>query len=169
MGQFSDFIIWLLIVAAGFSFALGETVDSIAIIVIVIINACIGAFQEQKAQNSLESLKKLSAPTARVRRNGELQIVLATAVVCGDIVSVEAGDYIPADMRLIEEHCCRIDESMLTGEPLPIDKDLAEIKGESLIPAEQMNMAFMGTIVTTGKAKGIVVQTGMKTQLGQIT
>ncbi len=169
IAQFKDFVIWLLLSAALIALVLGETIDSIAIIAIVIINAIIGTIQEKKAQISLESLKKLSSPMARVLRDDEVIVIPAEDLVCGDIVLIEAGDYIPGDLRLFSANQLKIDESMLTGETLSVDKEATILSADELIISEQYNMAFMGTVVTSGKGKGVMIAGGMKTELGKIT
>ncbi|MBP7461035.1 MAG: cation-translocating P-type ATPase [Candidatus Delongbacteria bacterium] len=169
ISQFADFVIWLLIIASMISFALGEIIDSLAIFTIIIVNALIGAYQEKRAQISLESLKRLSAPMARVIRNDQVLLLPSAELVCGDLVMLEAGDYVPADIRLIESHNFRIDESLLTGENLPVEKNSLELPGSDLVLSEQSNMAFMGTIVISGKGQGIAVHTGMNSELGKIT
>lgn len=167
--QFADFVIWLLIIASLISFVLGEIIDSLAIFTIIIVNALIGAYQEKRAQISLESLKRLSAPMARVIRNDQVLLIPSEELVCGDLVMLEAGDFVPADIRLIESHNFRIDESLLTGENLPVEKNSMELPGSDLVLSEQSNSAFMGTIVISGKGKGIVVHSGMNSELGKIT
>ncbi len=166
--QFSDFIIWMLIIAAVISILLGHIIDSTAILIIVIINAFIGAYQEKKAQTSLASLKRMSSQMAKVIRNSEIMVVPSEELVAGDIVIIEAGDHIPADMRLFEAHNLSIDESLLTGENIPVEKIIYELNETDLLPADQLNMAFKGSTVIKGKGKGVVVEVGKNTQIGAI-
>ena len=172
--QFNDFMIITLIIAAIISAVVsklnGEAdyIDSIIIVAIVIFNAIMGLVQEQKAEKSLEALKKMSAPNAKVRRNGRVQEIDATMVVPGDIVILEAGNYVPADCRLINSFNLKIEESALTGETIPSLKDSSKILKENTAMGDLCNMVFATTIVVNGHGEAIVVETGMNTRVGKI-
>ena len=172
--QFNDFMIITLIIAAIISAVVsklnGEAdyIDSIIIVAIVIFNAIMGLVQEQKAEKSLEALKKMSAPNAKVRRNGRVQEIDATMVVSGDIVILEAGNYVPADCRLINSYNLKIEESALTGETIPSLKDSSKILKENTAMGDLCNMVFATTIVVNGHGEAIVVETGMNTRVGKI-
>lgn len=169
LDQFKDFMIIILLVAAAISgILLKEWVDAIVILVVVIANAIIGIIQEGKAEKSLEALKKMSAPNAKVIRNGQKEIINSEDVVPGDIIFVEAGDLVPADARIIECANLKIEESALTGESVPVEKNEKIIEEKNIPLGDMKNMMFSGTVVTYGRAKGIVVATGMETQNGKI-
>jgi Ca2+-transporting ATPase len=166
--QFNNFIVMLLIVASFVSAFLGEWVDASAIMAIVVLNAVLGIIQERRAEEALAALKKLAAPEARVLRDGKRLTIPARELVPGDIVFLEAGNHIPADVRLLEAVNLDIEEAALTGESLPVHKN-ASMKLEKDIPlGDWRNTAFMGTTVTYGRGRGVVVATGMRTQLGLI-
>ena len=145
-----------------------DYIDSIIIVAIVIFNAIMGLVQEQKAEKSLEALKKMSAPNAKVRRNGKIREIEASKVVPGDIVMLEAGNYVPADCRLIDSYNLQIEESSLTGETLPTSKQADIILNANTAMGDLKNMAFATTIVVNGHAEAVVVETGMNTKVGQI-
>ncbi|MFZ3070026.1 MAG: HAD-IC family P-type ATPase, partial [Anaerolineaceae bacterium] len=167
-GQINSFVIWLLIAAALISALLGDWVEAGAILLIVILNAIMGIVQESRAEESLAALKKLAAPEAQVLRDGHRISVPAPKLVPGDVVFIEAGNYIPADIRLMEAVNLSIDEASLTGESVPAKKN-AESALETDIPiGDRENSAFMGTLVTYGRGKAVVTSTGMNTQLGLI-
>ncbi|WP_079709394.1 cation-translocating P-type ATPase [Paraliobacillus ryukyuensis] len=166
--QFQDFMVLVLLAATLLSGLLGEYVDAIAIIVIVIINSILGFFQEQRAEKSLSKLKELSAPVAHVLRDGEWVSLPSTHIVAGDLIKLTSGDRIVADIRLIKSASLEIEESALTGESLPVTKHVNAIPTNNIEYADQMNMAFMGTLVTKGSGVGVVVGTGMDTVMGQI-
>ena len=172
--QFNDFMIITLIIAAIISAVVsklnGEAdyIDSIIIVAIVIFNAIMGLVQEQKAEKSLEALKKMTAPNAKVRRDGRVQEIDATLVVPGDIVVLEAGNYVPADCRLINSYNLKIEESALTGETIPSLKDSSKILKENTAMGDLCNMVFATTIVVNGHGEAIVVETGMNTRVGKI-
>ena len=172
--QFNDFMIIVLIIAAIISAIVAKTngsgdyIDSIIIIAIVIFNAIMGLIQEEKAEKSLEALKKMSAPNAKVRRNGKIREIEASKVVPGDIVMLEAGNYVPADCRLIDSYNLQIEESSLTGETLPTSKQADIILNANTAMGDLKNMAFATTIVVNGHAEAVVVETGMNTKVGQI-
>jgi Ca2+-transporting ATPase len=166
--QFKDFVVLILIVAAGISIVVGEAVDAIAITAIVIINAVIGVVQESKAENALRALKKMAAPNARVVRDGVPQTIAAREIVPGDLVILEAGNYVPADMRLVEAVNLRIDEASLTGESTPSGKEAEIVLARDAPVGDRKNLAFMSTLVSYGRGKGLVISTGMDTEIGLI-
>lgn len=165
--QFKDFLIILLFIAAIVAGLLGEWMDSAVIMGIVILNAVIGVFQEYKAEQSLAALKRLSSPLAKVVRNGHVKSIPAPELVPGDIVILEAGDFVPADARLIETANLKIEEAALTGESVPVEKTTMTLP-EELPLGDQKNLVFMGTVVTYGRGKAVVTATGMKTEIGRI-
>ena len=167
LNQFKNFLILLLIFATVVSFFLGEFIDAIAMMVIVLLSTSLGFFQEYRAEKAIEALKRISAPTVRVIREGKVTRIPVREIVIGDILSLEAGDIIAADSRIIESKSLQIDEASLTGESVPSDKITTPYKSKIQID-EQENMAFMGTVVTYGKGKAVVTSTGMKTELGKI-
>ncbi len=168
LAQFNNFIILLLIGAAAISGLLGEWIDSGAILAIVILNATLGVIQERRAEEALAALKKLAAPEAQVLRGGSRRTVPGPELVPGDIVFIEAGNFVPADLRLLEAVNLRLEEAALTGESVPVQKD-ASIRLEADVPlGDRKNTVFMGTIVNSGRGQGIVVSTGMHTQIGLI-
>jgi len=167
LDQFKEFLVVLLLIAAVISGFLGEWVDSVVILIIVALNAFLGVFQEFKAEKALAALKKLAAPHAKVLRNGHVHEISASELVPGDIIILEAGDFVPADCRLIEAVNLKVEESALTGESVPVDK-VTETFTDELPLADRKNLVFMGTVVTYGRAKAIVTQTGMQTEIGQI-
>ncbi|MFE4105254.1 cation-translocating P-type ATPase [Almyronema epifaneia] len=166
--QFKSPIIALLAIAAVLSFAFQEWIEGIAILIAIGLNAGIGFFTEVKAVRSMESLKQLSKSQAQVRRAGEVQVISAEDIVPGDIVVLEGGDLVSADLRLIKASKLQVDESPLTGESLPVSKTTAAIAAERPL-AEQENMLFKGTAVTRGTGEGVAVATGMDTELGKIS
>ncbi|MEN8242009.1 MAG: HAD-IC family P-type ATPase, partial [Chloroflexota bacterium] len=161
--QFNDFVIWLLIAAALISAFLGEWVETGAIMAIVLLNAILGIVQERRAEEALAALKQLAAPDAEVIRDGIRQVVPARDLVPGDIVYLEAGNYIPADLRLVETFNLRVEEAALTGESVPVQKDYMMQLPEDASLGDRKNSAFMGTLVSYGRGLGLVVYTGMKT------
>lgn len=166
--QFKDFMVLVLLGATLISGLLGEVVDAIAIIAIVVINAFLGFFQERKAEKSLDALKELSAPQVMVLRDGNWVKVLSKEVVPGDIIKFSSGDRIGADVRLIESNSLEIEESALTGESVPVPKYTGTLNIADPGIGDMENMAFMGTLITRGNGVGVVVGTGMKTAMGQI-
>ncbi len=166
--QFKNFLIIILIGAALLSIFLDEWIDAIVILAIVILNAVIGVVQESKAEASLAALKKMSAPSARVIRDGQQQTIPARELVVGDLVMVEAGNYMPADLRLVEAVNLKSEEASLTGESVPVDKNAKVILEADAPLGDRDNMAFSSMLVTYGRGAGIVTATGMDTQLGQI-
>ncbi|GGD65106.1 calcium-translocating P-type ATPase, SERCA-type [Paenibacillus nasutitermitis] len=167
-GQFKDFMVLVLIGATLISGLLGEYLDAITIVAIIIINAVLGFVQEYRAEKSLRALKALSAPAAKVMRGSTIVVLPASEVVPGDIVLVESGDRIPADVRFIETNSCYAEESALTGESVPVGKHNQPIAEAELPLGDQRNIGFMGTMVTRGTAKGLVIRTGMDTEMGKI-
>lgn len=168
LGQFNDFMIIVLLAAAVISSLVGDLKDSLTILAIVFINAIIGFTQEVRAQRALAALKKMAGSEARVRRNGIEQFLDASALVVGDIVIIEAGNIVPADLRLIETAHLKVDESALTGESIHTDKSTEAITREQLPLGDRLNMAYKSTIVAFGRAEGVVVATGMQTEVGRI-
>jgi len=166
--QFNNYLVIILIVAALISLALGEYVDSIAIMFIVALNAVVGVIQESKAEQALAALKKMSAPNAQVIRDGRQLAVPGAEIVCGDVVLLEAGNYVPADLRLVESVNLRIEEASLTGESVPAEKNAQVVLDRDIPLGDRRNTAFMGTVITYGRGKGLVTGTGMNTQIGLI-
>jgi Ca2+-transporting ATPase len=166
--QFKEFMILVLIGAAVISGLIGEAVDTIAIIVIIILNGVIGFVQEYRAEKAMAALKKMSAPTGTVLRGGSATEVKASDIVPGDIALLEAGMIVPADMRLIEAAQLRAVEAALTGESLPVEKHTAPISEAQMPVGDRKNISYKGTIVSSGRGVGVVVATGMKTELGRI-
>jgi len=168
LAQFNNFIILLLIGAAIISGVLGEWIDAIAILAIVVLNATLGVIQERRAEEALAALKKLAAPEAQVLRGGSRLTVPGPELVPGDIVFIEAGNFVPADLRLVEAVNLRLEEAALTGESVPVQKD-ADVCLEADVPlGDRKNTTFMGTMVNSGRGRGLVVSTGMHTQIGLI-
>lgn len=167
--QINDVLIYILLGAAIISALLGETSDAVIIAIVIIVNAIIGVVQESKAEKALEALKKLSTPKAIVRRDGALKEIPSEELVPGDIVIIDAGRYIPCDLRLVETANLKIEESALTGESVPSDKDADAVLGSpDTALGDQKNMAFMSTLSTYGRGVGIAVATGMDTEIGKI-
>lgn len=168
-GQLKDMLIYVLLVAAGITFVIGEYVDGLIILLVVILNAVIGVVQEYKAEKAIEALQEMSTPKALVRRDGEIREINSEEIVPGDIVIIEAGRYIPADLRLIETANLQIEESALTGESVPAEKEASFIiEDPNTAIGDRDNMAFMSTLATYGRGVGIVVGTGMDTEIGKI-
>lgn len=166
--QFRALVIWILLAAAVIAGVLGEWIDTLAIAAIVLLNAVIGYMQEERAGRALAALRRLSAPVAKVRRRGVTRSEPASELVPGDVVELEAGDNVPADVRLLRAFGLAVQESALTGESTAVDKDAnAELAAATAL-GDRRNMAFMGTIVAAGKATAVVVATGMGTELGKI-
>ncbi|MTI61014.1 MAG: calcium-translocating P-type ATPase, PMCA-type [Firmicutes bacterium] len=166
--QFRDFMIIVLMAATCLSFLMGEISDGITIFAIIIINGIMGFIQEYRAERSLAALKKLAAPEARVIRDGRLEEVAAEELVPGDLIVLEAGNRVPADCRLLEAAGLQVDESLLTGESITVAKSTGKLYAAGLNITEQTNILFMGTTVTRGRAKAVVVNTGMDTEMGKI-
>jgi P-type Ca2+ transporter type 2C len=166
--QFNQLVIWILIAATILSGALGDWLEAGAIFAIVLLNALLGFLQERKAEEALSSLRKLSSPNARVLRDGALHSIAAQELVPGDIVELEAGDRVPADVRLISNFGLKAQEAALTGESTPVEKDAGAVLPNESTIAERINMVFMGTSVVAGKGRGVVAATGMESELGRI-
>lgn len=168
MHQFEDFMVIVLMITTLISALLGEVVDAVAILAIIVMNAILGFIQEYRAEKSLDTLKELTAPTAEVIRNNRHIIIEANSIVPGDIVVLEAGDRVPADARLIKASSLYVDESALTGESVPVAKNTTIIETDDLALGDLVNMVFMGTLVTRGRAEALVVGTGMDSEIGKI-
>ena len=174
LAQFSDYMVIILLVAAGISFVTsllegnGDFFDAVMILLIVVLNAAIGVFQENKAEKALEALQDLSAPTVYVLRNGEKVCLHSEELVVGDIIYLAAGDLVPADARLLEAVSLQTSEAALTGESTPVSKDADAVIYDQINIAEAKNMVFSSSIVLSGHARAVVVETGMHTQVGKI-
>ena len=169
LAQFKDFMIIVLIVAALLSgFVAQEWTDAAIIMIVVILNAVLGVFQETRSEEAINALKKMATPNAHVRRDGQIVEIPSTELVPGDLVLLEAGDVVPADLRLTLTKSLKIEESALTGESVPVDKTSEPINEEKVALADQDNMAFANTNVTYGRGEGIVTETGMNTEVGKI-
>ena len=165
--QFKDFLVLILIGASIVSAFVGEVADSLVIIVIVVLNAALGVFQEAKAEKAMEALQKMAAPNSKVIRDGNIQTVPSRELVVGDIVLLEAGDYVPADVRILESMNLKVEEASLTGESVPVEKETVAIDHEASL-ADRHNMGYMGTVVTYGRGKAVIIGTGMNTEIGKI-
>ncbi|HZR05533.1 MAG TPA: cation-translocating P-type ATPase [Candidatus Udaeobacter sp.] len=168
LSQFNQLVIWILIAATLLSAILGDWLEAGAILAIVLLNALLGFFQEQKAEKALSSLQKLSSPIAKAIRGGSLRTVAAATLVPGDVIELEAGDHIPADARLVTTFGLKTQEAALTGESTPVEKDGVAVLPENVGIAERANMVFTGTTVVGGKGRAVVTATGMNTELGRI-
>ena len=167
LSQFKSPIVWLLVFAAGLSFYFGEWLDGIAILAVILINALIGFYMEYQAERSMNALKKLSAVPAKVLRNKTIEEINAEDIVPGDVVYIEAGDMVPADGRIFNASQVQIDESALTGESVPVEKQIEKIQSDTTL-AERNNMLYKGTYSTKGNGYMVVTDTGMDTELGKI-
>jgi len=168
LNQFKDFMVLVLVGATIISGLLGEMLDALTIIAIILINGVLGFYQEYRAERSLRALKELSAPFAKVIRGGELLHIPARELVAGDVVLLESGDRVPADLRFMECNDCSVDESALTGESVPVVKSAGKLDSADLALGDRKNCGYLGTMVTRGTAKGIVTVTGMRTEMGKI-
>ena len=167
--QLNDILIYILLAAAVISALLGETSDAIIIAIVIFINATVGIIQESKAEKALDALKKLSTPKAVVKRDGQLKEIPSEEVVPGDVIIIDAGRYVPCDLRLLEAANLKVEESALTGESVPVDKDASLVlNSEDTALGDQKNMLFMSTLATYGRGVGVAVSTGMNTQIGKI-
>ncbi len=168
LDQFTEFMIMVLIVAAIISGFVGDVGDTIFIIVIVILNAVVGFIQEFRAERAMAALKRMSEVSARVLRDGEIQTINASELVPGDMVLLEAGNIVPADFRLTEAAQLRIDESALTGESVAVEKQIHSLPVVDVPLGDKTCLAYKGTIVTYGRGRGLVIATGMQSELGKI-
>ncbi|MFM2249166.1 MAG: hypothetical protein RLZZ358_93 [Bacteroidota bacterium] len=168
LDQFKDLMILILAGAALLSGWIGDWTDTLIILGILLLNAILGFVQEYKAEKAMDSLKKLTQTQSKVLRSGKVISIPASQLVVGDVILLEAGNQVPADVRFLESFSLKIDESSLTGESLPVDKRMETLHGENLSPGDQFNMGFKGTLVTQGRATGVVVAIGMDTELGKI-
>lgn len=168
LAQFQDLVVWLLIVAAVISGVTADWTDAAAIIAIVLLNAVLGFFQEERAEQALAALRRLIVPVAKTYRDGRLQALPARELVPGDVIQLEAGDHVPADVRLLQSASLRIQEAVLTGESVPVEKDARVVLPPETALADRRNMGYLSTTVASGAAQAIVVATGMQTQIGQI-
>ena len=171
--QFKDFSIIVLIIAAIVSGVVGiqqgnGITDTIIILIVVLVNAIIGVAQESKAEKSLEALQKLSDHASKVIRDGNMKVIPAKELVPGDLVVLDTGDYIPADLRIVEEANLKSQESSLTGESVPVEKTSEIIEDTEIGIGDRKNMLFSSSLVTYGRGQGIVVETGMTTEVGKI-
>ena len=166
--QFNELMVWILIAAAIISGAVGELIDTFAILAIVLMNGVIGFVQEERAENALAALRKMSAPHAKAIRGGHVKSLPSTELVPGDRIELEAGDNIPADARLLEAFSLRVQEASLTGESTPSEKDAKARLDAATDLGDRSNMVYSGTVISTGKASAVVVATGMQTELGHI-
>lgn len=165
--QFKDFMIIVLLAAALISGVLGEISDAIIILLVVVLNAALGVFQEAKAEEAINALRQMASPMARVKRNGHVVSIKSEDIVPGDIVLLEAGDVVPADIRLIEANSLKVEEAALTGESVPVEKEMVIVEDDASL-GDRVNMAFSSTNVTYGRGTGVVVGTGMNTEVGHI-
>jgi Ca2+-transporting ATPase len=168
LSQFSDFMILVLIAAAVISGFIGELVDTVIILVIVVLNAIVGFVQEYRAEKAMAALRKMAALHCVVLRDGVATDLPAADLVPGDVVLLEAGNAVPADIRLIESYSIRVDESTLTGESVPVDKTTVEVQDENASLGDRLNLVYKGTGITHGRGTGVVVETGMRTEIGKI-
>ncbi|MDF1516055.1 MAG: HAD-IC family P-type ATPase, partial [Anaerolineae bacterium] len=167
-GQLKDFVVMILLVSAVVSALLGDYIEAIAIMAIVVLNTAIGVIQESRAEEALAALKKMAAPEAHVTRGGHRVLVPSRELVPGDIVTIEAGSIIPADLRLVQSVNLKIEEASLTGESVPVNKYADQVSSVKAGIGDRHNMAFMSTVVTYGRGSGVIVATGMQTEIGHI-
>lgn len=166
--QFKDLVVWILIAAALIAGLLGDVTDTFAILAIVLLNGLIGFFQQERAEQAIAALRRLSSPNAKVVRGGQAKSLPASELVPGDVIELEAGDNVPADARLLEAFSLQIQEASLTGESTPAEKDAKATISEDAALGDRRNMIYMGTVAATGRARALVVATGMQTELGSI-
>ncbi len=168
LAQLNNFVVILLVVAAVISALLGDVIEAVVIMAIVVLNAVLGVVQESRAEKALAALKKMAAPEAETIRDGHRVRVSSRELVPGDVVLIEAGNYVPADLRLIESVNLKIDEASLTGESVAVEKQATDTLKPDVPLSDRRNAAYMSTLVTYGRGKGIVIGTGMNTQMGMI-
>ena len=168
LAQLNNFVIILLVVASVISALLGDLIEAVVIMAIVVLNAVLGVVQESRAEKALAALKKMAAPEAETIRDGHRVRVSSRELVPGDVVLIEAGNYVPADLRLIESVNLKIDEASLTGESVAVEKQATDTMKPDVPLSDRRNAAYMSTLVTYGRGKGIVIGTGMNTQMGMI-
>ncbi len=166
--QFKNIMIIVLLIAAAISGFTHELTDALIILAVVLINAILGVAQESKAEKALSALKSMSSPFAKIKRNGEIRQIKSSELVPGDIVSLEAGDFVPADMRLLHSSSLKIEEAALTGESVPVEKTVEIIERKDIVIGDRKNMAWSGSSVTYGRGIGVVTATGMDTEVGRI-
>ncbi len=166
--QFSDFMVLILLAATAISALMGEMTEAVTIIAIVVLNAILGFVQEYRTEKTMEALKNLAAPTAKVVRSGKAQIIPAEQIVPGDLVILETGDRVPADASLVESNNLQVDESLLTGESVPVEKSVSRVGNRLYDSSQKASSIYMGTVVTGGRARAIVHATGMNTEMGSI-
>jgi len=166
--QFSDFMTLVLLASTAISIFMGEMTEAVTIIAIVVLNSILGFIQEYRTERTLEALKNLAAPMAKVIRDGKEKTIPAEEIVPGDLIVIETGDRVPADAVLIEANSLQVDESLLTGESIPVEKSLTSSAKKSLTSVNTANAVYMGTVVTSGRGKAIVTATGMHTEMGKI-
>jgi Ca2+-transporting ATPase len=166
--QFKDFMIVVLMIAAVISGIMGDVTDTVIILIIVVLNAIIGFVQEYRAEKAVEALRSMAAPNATVMRDGNIKIIPAKELVPGDKVLLEAGQIVPADIRMLEVHSLKMQEAALTGESHDVEKQTGELHGEDMPLGDRKNLAFKGTYITNGRGEGVVVETGMNTEMGKI-
>ena len=165
--QFKDFMILVLLAAAFISGALGELSDAFIILMVVVLNAALGVFQEAKAEEAINALRQMASPMARVKRGGSVVSIKSEDIVPGDLVLLEAGDVVPADLRLIEANSLKVEEAALTGESVPVEKEMILVEDDAPL-GDRVNLAFSSTNVTYGRGAGVVIGTGMNTEVGHI-
>jgi Ca2+-transporting ATPase len=168
LGQFNDVMVWILLAAALISGVMGEWTDTAAIAAIVLLNAVLGYFQEERAERALAALQSLAAPLAKVIRDGTLATIPGRELLPGDIIELEAGDNVPADVRLLQAFAVRVQEASLTGESVPVEKQADVVLPAETSLADRRNMAYMSTVLANGQGRGVVVAIGMKTEIGRI-
>ncbi|MCG8482620.1 MAG: cation-translocating P-type ATPase [Clostridia bacterium] len=166
--QFKDLMVIILMIAAVVSGIMDEWTDSIIILAVVLINAVLGVIQESKAEKSLDKLKQMSTPNVKVKREGVIREIPTEELVPGDIVSIEAGNIVPADMRLLESATLKIEEAALTGEAVPVEKDISKLEEINLVIGDRKNMVYSSSIAAYGRGTGLVTHTGMSTEVGKI-
>jgi len=168
VGQFKDFMVLVLVAAVLISGLLGEYLDAVTILAIIVMNGILGFIQEYRAEKSLRALRQLASPMARVVRDGRMMMLPARELVPGDVIVLESGDRVPADVRFVETYSLHVEESALTGESVPVEKHHETVPDADVPLGDRRNMGFMGTMVTRGTGRGIVVRTGMETEMGKI-